>query len=164
MVLIQHLYGIPSLRRTAEEVQLNIAYRWFLGYSINEKTPHFSTISHNFKHRYSEETIESIFYWILDEINGAGYLSPEAVFIDGTHIKANANIKRVVKKAVPKAAKIYEEKLMEEINEDREAHGKKPFDDSDNDKKPPEEKIINESVTDPESGVFHKGEHKKCLA
>lgn len=164
MVLIQHLYGIPSLRRTAEEVQLNIAYRWFLGYSINEKTPHFSTISHNFKHRYTEETIESIFFWILDEINGAGYLSPEAVFIDGTHIKANANIKKVVKKAVPKAAKIYEEKLMEEINEDREAHGKKPFDDSGNDKKPPEEKIINESVTDPESGVFHKGEHKRCLA
>ena len=62
MVLIQHLYGIPSLRRTAEEVQLNIAYRWFLGYSINEKTPHFSTISHNFKHRYTEETIESIFF------------------------------------------------------------------------------------------------------
>ena len=31
MVLIQHLYGLPSLRRTAEEVSLNIAYRWFLG-------------------------------------------------------------------------------------------------------------------------------------
>ena len=29
MVLIQHMYGIPSLRRTAEEVSLNVAYRWF---------------------------------------------------------------------------------------------------------------------------------------
>ena len=27
MVLIQHLYGLPSLRRTAEEVGLNVAYR-----------------------------------------------------------------------------------------------------------------------------------------
>ena len=26
-VLIQHLYGLPSLRRTAEEVGLNVAYR-----------------------------------------------------------------------------------------------------------------------------------------
>ena len=26
MVLIQHLYGLPSLRRTADEVSLNIAY------------------------------------------------------------------------------------------------------------------------------------------
>ena len=29
MVLIQHLFGIPSLRKTAEEVRMNIAYRWF---------------------------------------------------------------------------------------------------------------------------------------
>ena len=27
MVIIQHLYGLPSLRRTAEEVKLNITYR-----------------------------------------------------------------------------------------------------------------------------------------
>ena len=118
MVLIQHLYGISSLRRTAEEVRMNIAYRWFLGYQLNQQTPHFSTVSYNFKHRYTSETIEKIFVWILDEINNAGYLSPEAVFVDGTHIKANANIKKTVKKAVPKAAKIYEEQLMKEINED----------------------------------------------
>ena len=33
MVLIQHLYGLPSLRRTAEEVSGSINYRWFLGYT-----------------------------------------------------------------------------------------------------------------------------------
>ena len=119
MILIQHLYGIPSLRKTAEEVNINIAYRWFLGYLLNESTPHFSTLSYNFKHRFTEETVEKIFNWILDEINNAGYLSPEVVFVDGTHIKTNANIKKVVKKAVPMAAKKYEEQLMEEINEDR---------------------------------------------
>ena len=43
---------------------------------------------------------------------------PEAVFVDGTHIKANANMKKAVKKAVPKAAKVYEKQLMEEINEE----------------------------------------------
>lgn len=160
MVMIQHLFGISSLRKTADEVSLNIAYRWFLGYSMNEKTPHFSTISYNFKHRFSDETIEKVFYWILSEIESAGYLSPETVFVDGTHIKANANIKKAVKKAVPKAAKIYEEQLMKEINEDREDHDKKPFEDNN----PPKEKEINESTTDPECGVFHKGEHKKCFA
>ena len=41
MVLIQHLYGLPSLRRTANEVSFNMAYRWFLGYSLQEETPHF---------------------------------------------------------------------------------------------------------------------------
>ena len=49
MVLIQHLYGLPSLRRTAEEVGLNMAYRWFLGYTLQEETPHFSTVSYNFR-------------------------------------------------------------------------------------------------------------------
>src|SRR5699024_10102901 len=160
MVLIQHLYGLPSLRRTVEEIKMNVAYRWFIGYLMNEEVPHFSTISYNFKHRYTEKTIEEIFYWILREIEKAGYLTPEAVFVDGTHIKSNANMKKAVKKAVPKAAKVYEKQLMEEINEEREKHDKKPFDDT----KAPEEKEITESTTDPESGVFHKGEHKKCFA
>lgn len=98
MTLIQHIFGIPSLRRTAEKVKMNVDYHWFLGYLLNEETPHFSTLSYNFKHRYTPETVEKIFYWILDEINNAGYLSPETVFVDGTHIKGNANIKKVMKK------------------------------------------------------------------
>ena len=36
MVLIQHLYGLPSLRRTADEVSANNCYRWFLGYPLQE--------------------------------------------------------------------------------------------------------------------------------
>ena len=52
MVLIQHLYGITSLRRTVEEIKMNVAYRWFLGYLMHEQIPHFSTISYNFKHIY----------------------------------------------------------------------------------------------------------------
>ena len=58
MVLIQHLYGLPSLRRTAEEVTRSIAYRWFLGYTLQEETPHFSTVSYNFRHRFTEETVD----------------------------------------------------------------------------------------------------------
>ena len=50
MVLIQHLYGLPSLRRTVEEIKMNVAYRWFLGYLMNEQIPHFSTVSYMCKH------------------------------------------------------------------------------------------------------------------
>lgn len=100
MVLIQHLYGMPSLRRTAEEVRANIYYRWFLGYRLQEETPHFSTISYNFKHRFTPETVNQIFDWILSEIAEAGYLYTHTVFVDGTHIKANANNKKVVKEEV----------------------------------------------------------------
>lgn len=161
MVLIQHIYGIVSLRRTVSEIEMNVAYRWFLAIPLNEPVPHFATISYNFRHRFTEETIEKIFTWILKEIERAGYLSPEVVFVDATHIKANANLKKAVKKQIPKAAKSYEKQLMEEINEDRQKHNKKPFD-----KKGTGggSKTISQSKTDPDSGVFHKGEHKRCFA
>ena len=181
MVLIQHLYGLPSLRRTASEVEVNIAYKWFLGYGLKEETPHFSTLSYNFKHRFTSETVDKIFAWILNEIAEAGYLSTTAVFIDGTHIKANANNKKKIQEEVPVASKRYAKELMEEVNADREEHGKKPFDDNDNNEPPKPSKPtkntskkklarrkkmkkVTKSLTDPDSGLFVKGDHKRQFA
>ena len=162
MVLIQHLYGIRSLRQTHAEITMNIAFRWFLGYGISETIPHFATVSYNFRHRFTEETVDQIFEWILSEIEAAGYLAPEVVYVDGTHIKGNANIHKAVKQAIPVAARTYERQLMEEINKDRDEHGKTPFNGSKGDGK--EEKEVTVSTADPESGIFHKGEHKRCFA
>lgn len=182
MVLIQHLYGLPSLRRTAEEVSGSINYRWFLGYTLREETPHFSTVSYNFRHRFTEETVDKVFAWILEEVAEAGYLSPKVIYVDGTHIKANANIKKQVKEEIPSASKRYAKELMEEVNADREAHGKKAFEE-DEPPRPPKKKRDNtskkkqerrkkeakkrksvRSVTDPDSGLFVKGEHKRQFA
>ena len=172
IVLIQHIYGIRSLRRTLEEVGMNMAYRWFIGYPLNEQVPHFSTVSYNFKHRFNTASVEYIFRWVLKAAADEGYLDTEAVFVDGTHIKASANLKKQARKAVPKEAKRYAHELFDEINKDREAHGKKPFDENNNgndsgsgdNSGEPEmiEKTV--STTDPECGVFHKGEHKKVFA
>ena len=110
--------------------------------------------------------MEYVFRWVLKAAAEEGYLDTEAIFVDGTHIKASANLKKQAKKAVPKQAKRYAKELFAEVNRDREEHGKKPFSD-DSDKNPPQEKQTKETVvstTDPESGVFHKGEHKKCFA
>ena len=189
MVLIQHLYGLGSLRRTAEEVRANIYYRWFLGYRLQEDTPHFTTLSYNFRHRFTSETVDQIFNWILMEMVDAGYVAPGVVFVDGTHIKANANTKKAVKKEVPVTAKRYAEELMQEVNADREAHGKKPLasdedDDSDeqNTPAPPKKKkdntskkklkkrkkeakkTVTVSTTDPDCGLFVKGDHKRQMA
>lgn len=168
------------MRKVAAEVSMNMAYRCFLGYTLNETTPRFSTLSYNFRHRFSSETVDKIFNWILDEIAEAGYLNTEAVFIDGTHIKANANTKKKIKEEIPVAAKRYADELIKEINADREAHGKKPFDDENNDndkskkkkdntskkrrKQEAKKKAVTKSTTDPESGLFVKGEHKKQFA
>lgn len=61
MVLIQHLYRLPSLRRTVDEVSASICYRWFLGCALQEETPHFSTVSYNFWHRFTAETVDCVF-------------------------------------------------------------------------------------------------------
>lgn len=183
MVLIQHLYGLPSLRRTAEEVGMNVAYRWFLGYTLQEETPHFSTVSYNFRHRFTTKTVDGIFSWILAEVAQAGYLSPQVVFIDGTQIKASANSKKRIQEEIPIAAKHYAKELMAEVNADRQAHGKLPFDDdTDQPPAPPKKKrdntskkkqaqrkkngykTVTRSTTDPESGLFVKGEHKREFA
>ena len=139
IVLIQHIYAIPSLRRTLEEVSMNLAYRWFIRYPLNEAVPHFSTVSYNFKHRFNHAMVEYVFCWVLKAAAEEGHLDTEAIFVGGTHIKANANLKKQAKKAVSKQAKRYAKELFDEVNKDREDHGKKPFSE-DNDKKPPEEK------------------------
>ena len=182
MVLIQHLYGLPLLRRTAEEVPLNVAYRWSLGYALQEETPYFSTASDNFRHRFTEETADHLFTWILEEAAGAGYLSPKAVLIDGTHINANANTKKRIKEQIPGASKLYARGLREEVYADREAHGKPPFDEDDQPlaagKKPRDNtakkklarrkkagfKTVTRSVTNSDCGLFVKGEHKRQFA
>jgi hypothetical protein len=53
---------------------------------------------------------------------------------------------------------------MEEINRDREAHGKKPLKDDSDDESPPKTKNVKKSTTDPDCGLFHKGEHEKMFA
>lgn len=40
---IQYLYGIRSMRQTIKEIEVNVAYRWFLGLDMLDKVPHFST-------------------------------------------------------------------------------------------------------------------------
>ena len=166
LVLIQHLFGIRSLWQIMRDAEVNVAYRWFLGYTMSQSLLHFATISCAFGHRFTAEVIEGVFRWILEEMARAGYLSPEVVFVDGTHIKANANLKKRVKKEIPVAAKRYQEQLDAEIEADREAHGKKPLKKKNDDggSTPARQKTVTESTTDPDSGVFQKGEHRKCFA
>ena len=140
MVLIQHLFGIPSLRQTHREITVNVAYRWFLGYSLLDKIPHFATVSYAFCNRFPEELTEEIFAHILQKAVNNRMVDPKAVFIDGTHIKASANKKKFQKQQVEKAAKIYAEQLRKEVNEERVKLGKKPIEEEpkeDNDKSDP---------------------------
>lgn len=183
IVIIQYLYGIRSMRQTIREIEVNLSYRWFLGIGLYDKVPHFSTFGKNYTRRFKDtDLFEQIFTRILQKCIDAGLVEPSEVFIDATHVKACANGKKMQPKVVQEEALFYEEQLRKEIDEDRIAHGKKPLKDKKNgdDESDPSgdssedsagepagnksEKEIKVSTTDPESGWFHKGEHKQVFA
>lgn len=87
-VLLQHLDGKCRCGGRYAGRRQTSCTGGFWGYTLNEELPHFSTVSYNFRHRFTEETIEAVLQWVLNEVGTAGALSPAAVFIDGTHIKA----------------------------------------------------------------------------
>ena len=170
---IQYLYGIKSMRQTIKEIEVNVAYRWFLGLEMQDPVPHFSTFGKNYTRRFKDTNLfEQIFSKILEDCYKWKLIDPSEVFVDATHIKARANNKKMRKRIAQEEALFYEEMLKTEIDQDRAAHGKKPLknkdDSSDDDNAPPSggigKKEIKESTTDPESGWFRKGEHKQVFA
>ena len=167
---IQYLYGIKSMRQTIKEIEVNVAYRWFLGLDLTDKVPHFSTFGKNYSRRFKDtDLFEQIFSHILYECYRFKLVDPREVFVDATHIKARANNKKYQKHKAQEEALFFEDMLKKEINLDRIEHGKKPLKDKDDDNNPPasgggKEKEIKQSTSDPDSGWFHKGEHKQVFA
>ena len=166
MVLIQHLFGIASLRQTYREIQVNLAYRWFLGYGLLEEIPHFATVSYAFCQRFPEELTQEIFEHILNKALNNRMVDPRTVYIDGTHIKASANKKKFQKEQVAKTAKVYSKQLREEVKKERERLGKKPIQDDDEEDGTPGGGTVEKTVstTDPDAGMFVKGEHERQFA
>lgn len=126
IVVIQYIFGIRSMRQTIKEIEVNMAYRWYIGYGLDEQIPHFSTFGKNYKRRFEgTEIFEDIFKNIVQEIIKCKFVDEENIFIDGTHIKASANNKKSMSKLVEISAKFYEEALHQEISKDRKIHKKK---------------------------------------
>ena len=179
---IQYLYGIKSMRQTIKEIEVNMAYRWFLGLEMYDSVPHFSTFGKNYTRRFKDtDLFEQIFRYILEECYRFKLIDPTEVFVDATHVKARANNKKMQKRIAEQEALFYESLLRKEIESDRELHGKKPLKKKDNDNQKPtsgggdtfeeytddvpfDGKTIKCSTTDPESGWFHKGDHKNVFA
>ena len=55
---IQYLYGIRSMRQTVKEIEVNVAYRWFLGLEMMDKVPHFSTFGKNYTQMIGKARME----------------------------------------------------------------------------------------------------------
>lgn len=88
--IIQYMYGIKSMRQTIKEIEVNVAYRWFLGLDFYDKVPHFSTFGKNYKRRFEgTDLFEQIFQCLKCDV-----INTDTVFVDATHVKAAANRKK----------------------------------------------------------------------
>ena len=99
MLFIGYLFGIRSERQLVKEVEVNLAYRWFLGFSLRDKVPNHSTFSKNRQRRFRESGIyQDIFDEIVLQAVRRKMVDGKVLYTDSTHLKANAN-KNKFKKA-----------------------------------------------------------------
>lgn len=152
MMFLGYLYGIRSERQLVQEIQVNVAYRWFLGMTLTEKVPDSSTLSQNRRRRFRESTIyQEIFDEIVLQAMKRRLVDGKVLYTDSTHLKANANKHKFRKEVVQKSTRSYLEALEQDIDEDRLEHGKPPL------KPEPQAPVVKEtkiSLTDPESGYM----------
>ena len=155
MLFLGYLYGIKSETKLADAVNENIAFKWFLGLKLTQKGPDHATLSINRVRRFRDNNIaEQIFDEILRQCVAKGLVGGNILYTDSTHVKAKANKHRKQLVTVAETPKAYIEELNTQIDLDRKAMGKKPFDRDDD---PPEDgtgdstktKTKMESKTDP---------------
>ena len=115
-LLIGYLYGITSERRLMEEIQVNLAYRWFLGYDLDEAIPDHSVLS-KARGRFGMEVFETFFNRSVGLCQAAGLVRGEAAFLDSTLIQANAalaSLEPSIGHQPPMSPKRYVKQLFEE--------------------------------------------------
>jgi transposase len=152
MLFIGYLFGIRSERQLVKEIEVNVAYRWFLGLGLTESIPDHSTISQNRRRRFKgTDVCQKIFDEIVFQAINHKMVSGKILYTDSTHLKANANKRKLEKVEVQKTPKEYIDELNKAVEEDRIKHGKKPL----KEKEPVIEiKETKVSTTDPDSGYM----------
>lgn len=88
--LLGYLFNITSERRLCEEAGLNLAWRWFLGYELDEPIPDHSVLSKS-RRRFGTKVYEQFFARIVQLCEQAGLVKGDVLFVDSTLTQANAS-------------------------------------------------------------------------
>jgi transposase len=151
-LFVGYLFGIRSERQLVREIEVNVAYRWFLGLQLTEPVFDASTLSQNRRRRYQDGSVaQDIFDAIVEQAIAKGLVEGTVLYTDSTHLKANANKKHFDVKVVAKSRADYWTALDQAVEEDRTEHGKKPLKEKE---RVPAEKETKISRTDPEAGYM----------
>lgn len=85
MLFIGYLYGIKSEIRLLKEIEVNVAYRWFIGYDLTEKLPDVSVIWQNRLRRYNGTDVpQQIFDEIVRQAMAKGFVVGKMLYSDST--------------------------------------------------------------------------------
>jgi len=93
--LIMFFEGIRSERRLIETANLNLAHRWYLGYSLDEPLPDHSSLT-RIRQRLGLATFERFFEQVVALCQRAGLVWGEELLFDATKIRANADVDTLV--------------------------------------------------------------------
>jgi transposase len=92
MLLIGYCYSIRSERKLCEEVQFNLAYKWFCGLGLESPVPDHSTFSKNRHGRFREsEVFRLIFESVVTTCMAVGLVGGEGFAVDASVIEADAS-------------------------------------------------------------------------
>jgi len=157
MLLIGYLYDIKSERQIEKEIQVNLAYRWFIKYNIDERIPDHSTISQTRRRKFSESGIfQEIFDEVVKQVRSKGLIAGNTIFTDSTHIKANASMESLRKIVI--TPEEYLNKLDEESEVEKDEEGNSSPDDDDK-----KSNKTHRSKSDPDSRIMARPGKPKGL-
>ncbi len=88
--LIMFFEAIRSERQLMEQVKVNLAQRWYLGYDLGEVVPHHSSLS-RIRDRYGLDTFQRFFEEVVERCCRAGLVRGHELYFDGTRVRANAS-------------------------------------------------------------------------
>ncbi len=156
MMLIGYLYDITSERKLAQELSVNLAFMYFLGYDIDEETPNHSVLS-KARRRFGAKIFEEFFDRLVEECKTRGLIQAEKAFIDSSLIPANANLYSIVdrdqKITLKHTPKEYLKKVEEANPADCETHDTKGNEPKQESPKLPKNKTCY-SKTDPDASII----------
>jgi hypothetical protein len=97
MLVVGYVFAIRSERALCREVQVNLAYRWFCGLSIEDKVPDHSAFSRARNERFGDSAIfRSVFERVVGACIVAGLVGGEGFAVDASLIAADANKRRSI--------------------------------------------------------------------
>jgi transposase len=97
MLLVGYCFGIRSERRLCQEVDLNLAYRWFCGLGLEGRVPDHSAFSRARHGRFREgDVFRRVFETVVRRAVKEGLVGGEGFAVDASLIAADANKQRSV--------------------------------------------------------------------